>query len=148
MMNFAGVVFPTTSSITLDHHGGGQQGDLYGFDDDVVGNNWANQSTGDFDHRGTRFNQTCPPGYVLIGLNGSYYDHENPNLFEKTTQRLVRRVDLICGKLLGPSLEAPSQKTTIGTRSNETVLVSNGHSRSIYARTLSRYSYRQVSQQS
>ena len=132
------VPFPTgfPTSVTLDHHGGGQQGDS-------VSNNWPNQSTPGFDHRGTRFNQTCPPGYVLIGLNGSYYDYQNPHLFERTSQRLVRRVDLICGLLLGPTPDQPSQKATIGTRSNETVLVSNGHALSIYARTLSRYSYRQ-----
>ena len=136
-----GTAFPTYSSVTLDHHGGGQQGDS-------VWNNWPNVSTEPFNHRGTRFNQTCPPGYVLIGLNGSYYDYENPHLFEKTTQRVVRRVDLVCGLLLGPSPEsiaegAPDRPAMIGTRSNETVLVSNNHARSIYARTLTRYSYRQ-----
>jgi hypothetical protein len=57
-------------------------------------------------------------------------------------------VDLVCGLLLGPSPESiaegtPDRPAMIGTRSNETVLVSNNHARSIYARTLTRYSYRQ-----
>ena len=42
-------------SITLAHQGGGEWG------------------------RGTLFNQTCPPGHVVVGLTGSYYDYYNPD---------------------------------------------------------------------
>lgn len=49
--------------------------------------------------------------------------------------KFVRRVDLICQPLLANGI--------LGTRSNETVIVSNNHSLSIYSRTLTRYSMRQ-----
>jgi hypothetical protein len=73
--------------------------------------------------------------FVLVGINGSYYEHHNPRLFERTSVTLVRRVELVCAMLLPQGI--------ISRRSNETVLVTNNHSLSIYARTLSRYSYRQ-----
>jgi hypothetical protein len=78
------------------------------------------------------FNQTCPEGYVVVGLTGSYYDHYNPKSY---MGKLVRRVNLICQPLLGYGI--------LGTRSNETEIVTNNHSLSIYSRTLSRYSERQ-----
>jgi hypothetical protein len=95
-------------SVTLAHQGGGEPG------------------------RGTLFNQTCPEGYVVVGLTGSYYDHYNPKSF---MGQLVRRVNLICQILLPNGI--------LGTRSNETEIVTNNHSLSIYSRTLSRYSERQ-----
>ena len=61
-------------STTLAHQGGGEPG------------------------RGTVFNQTCPEGYVVVGLTGSYYDYYNPKSY---MGQLVRRVNLICQPLLG-----------------------------------------------
>jgi hypothetical protein len=82
--------------------------------------------------QGTLFNLTCPRGHVVVGLTGSYYDYHNPRV---TTSKLVRRVDLLCQPLLAHGV--------LGTGSNETVVVTNNHSLSIYSRTLSRYSLRQ-----
>jgi hypothetical protein len=129
-------------SITLAHQGGGEWG------------------------RGTVFNQTCPPGHVVVGVSGSYYDYYNP---QKWTGQFVRRVDLICQPLLTldedeyltEEQREPRSNTDmrmkglnfhegahplggiLGTTSNDTVLVSNNHSLSIYSRTLTRYSIRQ-----
>jgi hypothetical protein len=82
--------------------------------------------------QGTLFNMTCPRGHVVVGLTGSYYDYHSPRA---SMDKLVRRVNLVCQPLLTHGL--------LGSRSNETVIVTNNHSLSIYSRTLNRYSLRQ-----